>query len=52
MGPSRFTWPFHSNCTESHTKTNNFFGREQIFAPFHMVTSQIAQTPDRTPSEI
>ena len=30
MRPSRFTWSFHSNCTEYYTKSNNILEEDNF----------------------
>ena len=30
MRPSCFTWPFHSNCTEYYTKSNNILEEDNF----------------------
>ena len=37
MRPSHFTWPFHSNCTEYYTKSNNILEEDKFL--HHMTPS-------------
>ena len=40
MGPSRFTWPFHSNCTEYYTKSNNILEEDKFLR--HMTPTSVS----------
>ena len=40
MGPSHFTCAFHSNCRESHTKTNNFLKENNLW--HHMTPTPVS----------
>ena len=40
MRPSRFTWPFHSNCTEYYTKSNNILEEDNFL--HHMTPTSVS----------
>ena len=46
MRPSRFTWPFHSNCTEYYTKSNNILEEDKFL--HHMTHTSVSYVQIKT----
>ena len=48
MRPSRFTWPFHSNCTEYYTKSNSILEEDKFL--HHMTPTSVSYVQNKSGS--